>query len=124
MYYQISDVAAALEVHARTVVRIIGDDVGAAFTKATAEKTTLPILAKAFNSTVKVLSDVLNGKDKFITQTEASAILRIPERTLRHWRVTKAAEGDYRFGPDLEGGQTVRYSKKRITALRATLKSE
>lgn len=123
LQYKISDVAAALTVHPRTVVRILQDDVDASFTKLTADKTTIPALAKAFNSTVKCWAAVLNGSDVLITQQEASRILCVPERTMRHWR-SRENDPDYRFTPDVEGGQTVRFLKKRVTALKAELKSE
>ncbi len=123
MQYEISAVAKVLKVHERTVVRILSGANDAPFNKGTAATTTIPKLAKAFNASVKIWAAVLSGTDELITQPEASKILKIPERTMRHRR-SREDDPDYRFAPDIDGGQTVRFSKKRIVALRDELRDE
>lgn len=119
MQYKISKVAEVLNVHPRTVVRILAGDVEAAFNSVTSDQTTIQKLAKAFNSNTEVWSAVLSGTDMLITQAEASRLLRVPERTLRHWR--SGADPDYRFVPDVEGGQTIRFSLRRLKAVKSEL---
>jgi plasmid maintenance system antidote protein VapI len=119
LQYQISKVAEVLNVHPRTVVRILAGDVGASFTSVTSDLTTIPKLAKAFSSKPEVWAAALNGTDILITAAEASRLLRIPERTMRHWRTKE--DPDYRFMPDVEGGQTIRFSRRRLMRLKLEL---
>lgn len=113
MNVNISKVAEVLNVHPRTIVRAVAGDVDAAFNKDTSDQVAITKLARAFRADPKVFINAIAGSDKLITQTEASQILRLSERTMRHHR----NNDNYDFAPDVESGQTVRFSLNRIKEL-------
>lgn len=118
MNVKISKAAEVLNVHPRTIVRTLAGDVGASFTQDTSDQVAIAKLAKAFKAEPKVIIQALSGSDKLITQTEASAILCLSERTMRHRR----NNDEYDFAPDVEGGQTVRFSLNRMKELAKKLR--
>jgi hypothetical protein len=96
----LNEAANKIQAHPRTILRAISGEPNPYWTDDHNPDISIVELAKAYECNIGIMQRVIDGRDMFLTPSQAASMLKIPDRTFR-----------YRKYRSIRHGGIVRYSR-------------